>query len=190
MKHFATSVLLAGMTALPSVALADWTGQYFGVSAGNSSNAELEISGFGTTDDGVYPFTDSTTLGIYYGGLTQSGSFVYGGEIELLFAADAEFASDVTLDAPIVDMKGRAGVAVDRFLAYGVLGIAATPATFGPNDINAVGFSIGAGIDVMLTDNLLVGAEYLTRATGSDEFVDVDADIKLDTISVRVSYKF
>ena len=140
MKNFTARVLFLGMMALPSIALADWNGQYVGVSAGNTSNAELEVGGIGTTDDGVYPFTDSTTLGIYYGGLTQNGSFVYGGEIELLFAADAEFASDVTLDAPIIDLKGRAGVAVDRFLAYGVLGVTSTPATFGPNDINATGF--------------------------------------------------
>ena len=42
----------------------------------------------------------------------------------------------------------------------------------------------------MLTDNLLIGAEYLSRTTSSDEFVDVDVDLQLDTIVARVSYKF
>ncbi|WP_341367475.1 hypothetical protein [Yoonia sp. BS5-3] len=73
---------------------------------------------------------------------------------------------------------------------YGVFGVSATPATFGPNDINAAGFSLGAGVDFLLADNFVIGAEYVSRFTSSEEFVDADVDIKLDTISVRASCKF
>lgn len=188
MKTLIATTALFGLAVLPAAALADWNGYYGGISTGTSSNGEIEVSN-SLADDGVYPLDDSTTFGGYFGSLTQVGNVVYGGEIELLFASDAQFASDVTLEDPIIDLKGKAGFAVDRFLAYGVLGVSATSATFGPNDINASGFVIGAGVDFMVTDNIFFGAEYLTRAT-SEEFLDADVDIKLDTIAVRASYKF
>lgn len=188
MKNLAATTALLGLALLPSAALADWNGFYGGISTGMSSNGEIEVSN-STFDDGVYPLDDSTTFGLHFGSLTQSGDFVYGGEIDLVFASDAQFANDITLEDPIIDLKGKAGFAVDRFLAYGVLGISATPATFDINDITAAGFVLGAGVDFMVTDSIIVGAEYLTRAT-SEEFLDADVDITLDTIAVRASFKF
>ncbi len=189
MKTLAATTALLGLALLPSAALADWNGYYGGISTGMSSNGEIEVSN-SLSDDGVYPLDDSTTFGGYLGSLTQSGNVVYGGEIELVFASDAQFASDITLEDPTIDLKGKVGFAVDRFLAYGVLGVSATNATFGPNDINGSGFVVGAGLDFMVTDNIIFGAEYLTRSTISEEFLDADVDIKLDTIAVRASYKF
>lgn len=188
MKRLVATPALFGLALLPSAALADWTGAYGGISTGMASGGELEITN-SLVDDGVYPLDDSTTFGFHFGNLIQIGDLVYGGEIDLVFASDAQFSGDITLEEPIIDMKGKAGFAVDRFLAYGVLGISATPATFDINDINAAGFAIGAGVDFMVTDNIIFGAEYLTRAT-SEEFLGADVDIKLETIAVRASFKF
>ena len=188
MKNLIQGATVLGLAMMPSVALADWSGSYIGISGGEMTDSSYEVSN-SVSDDGQAPLSDTSTLSIYGGQMTQNGQIVFGVEIDVLFAPDADIAQNITIDDAIVDMKIRTGFALDRFLAYGVVGGSFISSTFGPNDINASGLNFGAGVDFMLTDNLIIGAEYLARRT-SEEFLDADVEIEMDTVSLRATYKF
>lgn len=188
MKTLLKGTALVAAMLLPSVAMADWNGRYAGVSGGSLTASSYEISN-SDSDDGQAPLSDTSTLGVHFGSTVQSGQFVYGGELDIVFAPDADISEDVTIEDPIVDLKFKAGYSVDKFLAYGVFGASFIGSTFGPNDINASGLNFGAGVDFMLTDNLVIGAEYLARRT-SEEFLNADVEIEMDTVTVRASFKF
>ena len=110
----------------------------------------------------------------------------------------------------------KGGVAFNRVMAYAQGGVAyanldlgdVNPAVnagainAGVNlnnldaEIDSFGFAVGGGVDVAVTDRILVGADYLYHQF-SDFDVDVnntsfetDADLDLHTIRAKVSFKF
>lgn len=193
MKNIALAIPLTALAILPSIASADWSGQYAGVTFGTTSEGEIELTDEDPFDsinyNGTGALEDSDTFGAHYGSLSQNNQFVFGGEAEILFAPDAAFTDDIAADGAIIDLKGKAGVAVDRFLAYGVLGVSFIGGTFGANDINAGGLVYGGGVGFMPTDSFVISAEYLSRIT-SEEFVEATVGFELDTLTLRASYKF
>ncbi|MEQ1784773.1 MAG: outer membrane beta-barrel protein, partial [Hyphomonadaceae bacterium] len=83
-------------------------------------------------------------------------------------------------------VRGRAGFANDRYLAYGTAGMAMgnldrsftttnTTNTFTPSGgDDAVGYQVGAGLEVQWSDNATFGLEYLLTSLNDDSYV-VDA---------------
>jgi len=101
----------------------------------------------------------------------------------------------------------RLGFAADRWLVYGTAGWAVAgvdhQVTYNfagfvqPNGRNEVadGFAWGAGIDFAIAKSLTLGVQYLhanldARGEGITNFASGRRDIDLDTVTVRLNYKF
>ncbi|TAG19625.1 MAG: hypothetical protein EAZ40_10480 [Rhodobacterales bacterium] len=90
-----------------------------------------------------------------------------------------------------VDLKGRVGFATNRTLIYGVLGYSMGSYIEDGEDWEPKGPSFGLGVDFMATERLTVGAEYLSRdMTGTSPFGPQEAYVDLETLSLRVGFKF
>ena len=176
--------LLALATALPTHALADWNGAYAGFSLG--STVTNELSG---EDDGssvTYEADPSAALGIFSGYTVQNDDFVFGGELAFLISPDVELeveGDDLSVDFDAIDLKGRAGYAVNNILFYGVAGVSRVYAA----GVQASGFNIGVGADYDLGNDIAIGAEYVARRATDEES---DFDATLDTLAVRAAFGF
>ncbi|MDX8352122.1 outer membrane protein [Cognatiyoonia sp. IB215182] len=178
--------MLALATALPTHALADWNGAYAGLTLGSNFNTEVstELAGVEVTSDA----DDTTSVGIFGGINVQNGDFVFGGELALSQASDVEAevgGETISDDFSILDLKGRAGFAVDNLLFYAVAGFS----RLSDGDENANGLNFGVGADFDLGNNAIISAEYLTRRTTFDD-EDPEVDVDLDSISIRAALKF
>ncbi|WP_342075562.1 outer membrane beta-barrel protein [Yoonia sp. SS1-5] len=197
-----TSLILALTlsAAAPTTALADWNGWYAGLSAGSVSDNEFVITS-GTTGAQA-DLNDSSNFGGFIGHLNQSGSAVFGGEIEIstideLTGSDPAAPVTVELDTLVIDVKAKAGFAVDNILAYGVLGISAYSFenSLLADDFQQTGLSYGAGIDFKLSDSFFIGAEYLSRnpsgitpVAGTN--LQAEHESSVNSISIRAGMTF
>jgi outer membrane immunogenic protein len=168
--------------------------------------------GYNHQFDGGFVFGAEMDIG--FGG-TSEGSFTYGGNFP--FDPDFEYGPDEDAMGQIdVGLNGsarlRAGFAVDRWLPYvtGGVAYAAYDATYSqPDDDRAprsgsgslIGWTLGAGMDYAVTDNIIIGAEYRYTDYGSDTLYltnpDLDndkwiydADLISHDIRIRASLKF
>jgi opacity protein-like surface antigen len=173
-------------------AVHDWSGFYGGLGYGSATG------GLSFTPGPSYDFTSGTTLSIFAGYLMQRGAFVYGGELALSQGSDVyiDIQPPYTLEelGRVIDLKAKAGYAANRVLFYGVLGYSQVEWTIDNpafENFTTDGFAYGLGIDYAATNRLTVGLEYLSRSTsGSSYNAGQDADIDLDTLSLRIGYQF
>lgn len=154
-----------------SAPVSTWAGPYAGVQAGYGFS--------GSVDDGVNDIGTSGWMGGAFGGFNfQNGQFVYGIEGDVNYSGvdgdNAGIAARSRVDGSI---RGRAGVAVtDDILLYGTAGVAAeslrvTHEASGARDSNTMlGFTVGAGADVKLTEDVFARAEYRYTDYGSETF--------------------
>jgi outer membrane immunogenic protein len=183
----------------------DWTGYYAGLQGGYGWG-KSDIGVEGTTVD-VSP--DGGFVGGHIAGLWQFDQAVIGAEAELNYArinGTAEpqpgnvFGTDIKWFGSV---NARAGFAKNRVLVYGVGGVAfagiETSQNAGPTFSDTqthVGWTLGAGVDYALTDKFVVGAQYRYYDFGSEHhdgtggFTDRDQDVKLNAVSINLSYKF
>ncbi len=188
MNYLAKTLALPLITLIPTVGLADWNGPYVGGAIGTvNAEADFELA---TTPSTTFDFDDSLGFGAFAGMLIQSGDLVYGGEVALTVAPNAEISDGEEL-TPFTDIKGRVGYSFGDILAYGVAGI--TFANYDENgeDFDGTGFNFGAGVDYMINDQIFVGAEYLARRTSGDyPNDDAEFDLDIDTLSIRAGFNF
>jgi opacity protein-like surface antigen len=170
------------------VAVQDWSGPYAGLSYGRTSS---DID-FNTT--GLFDVNDGKVAGLYAGYLFQRGTFVYGGELAYGRVSDANVPGFPASEfSSILDLKGRAGVAVNRALFYGVIGYSKAKFDDGPTrEFDMDGFAYGLGTEFAVTQRLTVGLEYMARDVSGNASDDatVTGDANLDTISLRVGLSF
>lgn len=121
-----------------------------------------------------------------------------------------------TLDGYVARGMLKAGAAFDRTLVYAqggiafadfevdsflVSGIGAIIGGFGGGSIGTistdeVGFAVGAGVDFAVTDNVVLGADYLFHRFDDLEFesdlgsLQTDAELDVHTLRAKISYKF
>lgn len=181
-----------------------WSGNYVGLSAGSVSGSDFTIT---SGSEGEFAdLEDTTSLGGFAGFLTQNGAIVYGLELEISSMPDLTGAftrslagSSVELDQTVIDVKARAGYAFGNVLAYGVAGISSysfeTDSAAILEPFEQTGLSFGVGADVLITNNLFIGAEFLSRIP-SGEIEDLVAETIIEhesavnSISVRAGFKF
>ena len=154
-----------------------------------------------------------------------AGGFVFGAEIDLGIgpSGDGEFGG-TSVVGPNPDFTGeidvglsgsarlRAGFAMDRFMPFITGGVAfATydadihgPGGAADNDTrsgdgNLVGWTVGAGLNYAVTDNIILGAEYRYTDFGSDalhltnSLADADLwafEAELQTHDIRATASF
>ncbi|RIK88735.1 MAG: porin family protein [Hyphomicrobiales bacterium] len=156
-----------------SAPVSSWAGPYAGLHLGY---------GFGGSAHDKTNNNDVGTkgwLGGAFGGFNmQNGQFVYGAEADVNYSGVD--GSNAGLDARSRfdgSLRARAGVAVnDDVLVYGTAGVAAerlrvTDTLAAQSDTNMMlGYTVGAGTDVKLTDDVFARAEYRYSDYGSETF--------------------
>jgi len=93
----------------------------------------------------------------------------------------------------MLDLRGRLGYAVGKALFYGALGYAWGDATIAGSDVSADGWTLGLGLDYLVSDAVFVGLDWTGRnLDGSYDVGDgaVDFDSSLNTLSLRVGLTF
>jgi outer membrane immunogenic protein len=179
----------------PPIPIFTWTGFYIGVNAGGAFRA--------TNNRGYYNAS-------FFGGAApvagfnnnNSGRFIGGGQVGMNWQIN-QFVLGMEADGQVLvggnnnfpgapsnnstgflgTVRGRAGLAFDRFLVYGTGGVAfgsgAWPntvvATVGgipgffttsSGDTSRIGYAAGAGVEYAFTNNWSVKAEYLFTDLG------------------------
>ena len=175
--------------------VSSWAGPYAGLQLGYGFSGS--VNGLGN-DIG----TDGWTGGAFGGFNLQNGSFVYGLEADINYndingsnaGVDARSRFDGSL-------RARAGIAVNEdLLVYGTAGIAAeklrlTEIATGTRDTNTmVGYTVGAGADVKLTEQVFARGEYRFTDYGSETFdigaASGDYDSSNHRVTVGLGLKF
>jgi len=176
----------------------DWSGFYAGVNGGYGW-AEIESGGLSFDElEGVFG-------GAQVGYNFDMGGFVLGveGDIQLSdIGYEEDLGGGVTGEVGIDSfgtLRARAGFAVDRFMPYvtGGLAWARGSVTLSDGVVSAdieddyFGYTIGAGVEAAVADNVTIKAEYLYANFGDADF-DTGVDIGLTSHIVRVglNYKF
>jgi opacity protein-like surface antigen len=163
----------------------DWSGDYVGVLAGGAWDW-VSTSGMGQTTR----FSSSgPTGGLYSGHNWMFGDTMLGVEGVTMLANI--MGRGAQPDAPMTsyrafvdtDFRGRAGYSFGRFMPYMAAGVA-----YGQSQqINLVtgdergltpswAWTVGVGLDYMLTERLVLRAEYLYAHTFSSQQTDLDND--------------
>lgn len=141
--------------------LATWAGAYAGVSLGY---------GFGNNTTITPPNTTVGSNGIQFGGFAgynfQAGSLVYGVEGDIgyngAYGNNGLFATRRGLEG---SLRGRVGFAPnDALLVYATGGAAATQQRIydaaGEASNGKIGYTVGAGIEAKMTNNVFGRVEY------------------------------
>jgi outer membrane immunogenic protein len=158
----------------------NWSGAYLG------GAATYDFGKFSNSDDG----RDAKGLGgsVYGGYNMQSGSIVYGAEADLSYAGeDGSAGSDAGTGLTGTQgvngsVRGRVGYDLNPFLVYGTAGVAAANHELkggGDSDERlAAGYTVGAGVETFVTDNVTARVEYRYS-----DYQKRDFDINGSTVS-------
>lgn len=183
-----------------------WTGGYLGINGGWAQDQ---------TDTGavnlVQPATNSWLAGGHGGFNFQSGFWVVGAEFDTDYmrlnasapCANPAFICHTTLQDQAT-IRARGGVAFDRFLFYVTGGLAMSnyngnttltvPGTVFPAFSSRIGWVAGVGAEYAVTNNWIVGVEWLHADYGQATMVyDVSygpVRVTDDVVRGRLSYKF
>ena len=163
-----------------------WTGPYVGGNLGFQSG---ELSNSGAKPSGV--------AGGFQGGYNwQFGQFVTGWESDFQLSSASDTFANYKFSNPwFGTMRGRGGFALNNILFYGTLGLA-----YGRGHVDVVsnseshfhvGWTAGAGVEMGLTPNWSVKAEYLFIDLASETYALTGAATNgLTSNLVRFGFNF
>ncbi|WP_068086280.1 outer membrane protein [Polycladidibacter stylochi] len=175
----------------------DWTGAYVG---GNVGWGFAGVDGKGTSVGALDDNNNGASVGVHGGyNFMVTPNIVVGAEADIQYndinnkVGDSRFSSSWNSS-----VRGRAGYAVDRTLFYGTAGVAI--AEFEAKDAGvkdsktATGYTLGAGVEHALTDQLVTRVEYSYQDFGTQKF-DLGsgpekADLKENLVRAGLSYRF
>lgn len=181
--------------------LFSWTGANAGIQGGYGWTDYTEsVNGSTVFDRGL----DGASLGGFVGYDHQfSNNVVLGvaGDLEYnwnekkgsLGLADYAVDTDMTYS-----VRARAGYAMDRTLIYATAGWAGaqvnkeitTPLATVDSKSDMNGYTVGAGVDFAITDNMFTRAEYRYTDFGSDTVNGVKMDLDQHAVKVGLGVKF
>ena len=165
-----------------------WAGFYGGLSYSSVSGGLNE-----NTATFIYPdLNRSGAAGAFIGYNWQNNNLVYGAELNHtavdtnLVGYPNSFQQDVT------EIRGRLGYTpANDLLVYGFLGYASTRINDSGIIVDQTGVSYGVGMDYMVWNNTFVGLELARRDVSGTIGASTDtAGTEIDTVSLRVGYKF
>lgn len=136
----------------------NWSGAYVG------GGVTYDFGKFTGSTDG----RDAKDLGgtVYGGYNMQNGSIVYGGEADISYNGEDGSAGAGLTGTQGVNgsVRGRVGYDLNPFLVYGTAGVAVANHELksgGDNDEKlAAGYTVGAGVETFVTDNITARVEY------------------------------
>lgn len=163
----------------------DWSGFYAG--------AQLEYGDVDadTTAGADAAEGDGVLYGIFGGYRYDLGNFVVGVELDLNMA-DIDLEDPAGADAGTLDAVYRLGAEVGYdagpALIYGTAGVAMATATIGGTEYDDNGYFYGAGVDYLLTDQIVLGAEVLQHEF--EEFDSSGLDVSATTFGISAAFRF
>jgi outer membrane immunogenic protein len=171
----------------PAMAVYSWMGPYIGVNLGyqwgETTNNPTEPSGIAGGVQAGYNF--------------QSGQFVFGGEADInLSGAEDTFAPWKFSNPWFGTVRGRAGVAMNNILFYATGGLAYGNLRGEVGGLSenrtALGWTVGLGMEVGLTQNWSAKVEYLYIDLADRGYTVTGTDNGLDSNLLRfgVNYRF
>ncbi|WP_209000083.1 outer membrane protein [Pannonibacter tanglangensis] len=151
-------------------------GAYFGVEAGASSSATR--TEFGSTKKTMSRV--DAAFGAFAGYNWQVSRVVLGVEgsatyLGSQYKGQVAGLGQVKASSPwSLGLRGRIGLPIDNFMPYLSLGLAATEHSYQVQGFKAkkginIGTTVGAGLEVALTDNLRARADYTLSAIAADK---------------------
>ncbi len=175
----AALALSTALLAAPVAQAQDWTGPYIGLGASRATGEQVA--------GGSFPL-DGNPVSLYGGYNWQNGNFVFGGELAVSNNAISLTTFPGVDYNRVIDLKARVGVASGRALFYGVVGLSRATYVSGAFKDNLDGMAYGIGADVLVSDKVFVGAEYLRRDL--DHSTPPGVTSSIDTFTLRVGIKF
>jgi outer membrane immunogenic protein len=169
----------------------DWSGFYLGGSFGTVADGSVS-AGFGGSAD----INNATPVGAFLGYQNQTGNMVFGVEYATAIDGDIELGDTPSPDTIAYgegDLKARLGYDFGKVMGYGVVSSSAVIITDSFDDITAVGLGFGFGADYAVSDNVIVGAEFMVRDLSEvtvNGFVASDLNLTANSLSIRAAYKF
>lgn len=176
----------------------DWSGLYAGINAGYGwGNVDGGVPGSGRDIKGALG-------GVQIGYNYDLGGFVLGAEADIQLSDISHSEDDGaggTLRMGVNSfgtVRARAGVAVDRLMPYVTGGFAYGQATSEapvPGGVDKVsrgyaGWTLGAGAEYAVLDNLTAKAEYLYLDLGTADFGGTAVAAKAHVVRAGLNYKF
>lgn len=171
----------------------DWTGAYAGVVVGRGwGTTEHTVPGTGEFD--AIGWLAGANVGYNY---QLDGNIVTGFEGDLAWSDINGSAGAASTDLDWVStLRGRVGYAFDSFLPYVSGGFALADVNgkgvgYDASEVQ-LGLAGGAGVEVAVTEDISLKAEYLYLNFGGDFVVhgDVPQDIELDSHAIRAGLNF
>lgn len=172
--------------------ISDWTGLYVGGQLGYGTTSSLEWSG--SEPDNLFDDElDGGFGGVHIGYLYDLGQWVLGGELDYDRAEISKSLTGYDLEIDeIYRLKLIGGYDMGNGLLYATAGaFNANLNAKGPGldrDFDDNGWLAGVGYKHKFTENWIGGIEALYHE--ASDFDDLGGDLKLTTISARISYKF
>lgn len=162
----------------PTAQAQDWSGPYVGLGASRSD---------GEQDAGAAFPLEGSPISLFGGYNWQNGNLVFGGELAL--SSNAITLTDFPLIEynKLIDLKGRVGYAAGRTLVYGVIGVSQAEYVNGSFTDDLDGWSYGLGADVLISDRIFAGAEYLRRNL---DHTNPGVSTDISTFTLRVGMNF
>lgn len=160
----------------------DWAGFYGGLSYSAISGAVTQAPG-GTPD-----MTDTSGAGAFVGYNWQRGNVVFGPELSYI-SFESGYPPFVNRQRNALELRARAGYAMDNVLFYGFVGAARSEFFGGGIWNDETGISFGLGLQAHVGRNVFVGVEAARRnmnfTTGGSQIENY-----IDTITLRLGYQF
>ena len=177
-----------------------WSGVHVGPNAGYGWGNVNTNGGFAITNTGdLDGFVGGAQVGYNY----QMGQFVVGLEADIQGAdlsTGNTFAGLRVKTDYFGTVRGRVGVAFDRFLPYITGGWAygnvktSFPGVFAVSSDNSHtgGWALGGGLEYAFTNNIIAGVEYLYVDLGDKRILNTGTKVGTDfsVVRARLSYKF
>ncbi len=175
---------------IESAPVSSWAGPYAGVHLGYGFSGSVHDK---TINNDIS--TNGWLGGVFGGFNMQNGQFVYGGEADVNYSgvdgSNAGQDARARLDG---SLRARAGVAVnDDILVYGTAGVAAERLRVVDNNVGArdtnlmLGYTVGVGTDVKLTEDVFARGEYRYSDYGSKTFDFGGVSDRIDSSNHRVT---
>ena len=187
-----------------------WAGPYLGVLAGYGLSGRLTGSDADAIRSSI-PETKGGIFGAMAGYNFQSGSWVYGPEFDLGFStADGKKSEtsglvsgeNKTNQNAFGSARVRLGYAFNNVLVFATAGAAGTALKLSYNETGPgytyhesytktlMGYTLGAGIEYGITQNVTARAEYRYASYQNEKFGDSKYGLDTHDIRAGLAYKF
>ncbi len=169
-----------------------WTGAYVGIQGGAGwLNGDFSVPGASASQD-----FDGGMVGGFVGYNWQFGNgFVAGveGDFDYNWNEESFGGIDIGTDWSGA-VRGRIGYAFDRVMVYGAGGWAITNGYvegLGVDESETFnGWTVGAGVDFAVTDNMFIRGEYRYNDFGDKDIGGLNVDLDQHVVKAGIAVKF